>query len=286
MHETSCSLFKPPAALLLAVLMLMMFCFPSAFSYASTYQERTIRVLMVYDDTFEQLLISNSITSTPEHRIEQMLRLAEIPLKKTWNISLDVSMATYEQTFGEEPDVNSCPNVHHVTYHSHDGDVITESWTFNEACECFADNTCTATHHTSAERLVFRANSLAHLLENYDFVCLVNGHASCFYRNGQHDNCAGMSLMRGNGFIISGIYNFRNNEDNFYSNMLGMRNTFIHELSHCYDLDDGYFYAGVCDNNYPCVMSKTISGVVYAENMWCPSCLAKFTYDRFGTINE
>lgn len=286
MQETTNSLFKPSIALLLAALMLMMFCFPSTFSYASTYQERTIRVLIVYDETYEQQLISKSITSTPAHRIEQMARLAAIPLKKTWNISLDISTATYEQTFGEEPYVNSCPYVHKITYQSHDGDVITEDWYSNKACECFANNTCRANHHTNADRLVYEAHDLAQSLDNYDFVCIMNGHVSCFYRDGYHRSCAGMSIMRGNGFIVSGIYGFHNGEDNYYSNIMDMRNTFIHELSHCYDLDDGYFYAGVCDNNYPCVMSKTISGVVYAENVWCLSCLAKFTYDRFGTIDE
>lgn len=272
--------------LLVAVLLSTVFFAPTV-AQATTYPEREVKLLLVYDDTYEYAMRSNGITGSLEHRLEQMARLAEVPFKQTWNISFDVTVMSYEDAFGTEPYVNSCPHIH--TQNEEDGE-----WKLDGQCICLPDNQCFSGvnvpgHHNSAYRLVYTAHNFALASSNYDAVGIYAGHKLCYYKSSEqlHTYCGGMAILSGNGFIGRGVYDMESGGSKFIFNIMSNRNLLWHEFSHNYGLPDGngdFTDPNNCNENYPCTMSGGFGGVVYAGTIWCPNCCSHLNYSRIGTL--
>lgn len=280
--------------LLVAVLLSTVFFAPTV-AQATTYPEREVKLLLVYDNTYEYAMQVHSITGDLTHRLEQMARLAVIPFKQTWNITLDVTVMPYEDAFGTEPYVNSCPDIHGwEELQGKEGTYIHEYWRIGNQCQCVADNLCftnmnTPGHHNSAGRLLNTAHNFAVASSNYDAVAIIVGHKLCYYTSLEqlHTYCGGMAVQNGNGFIMNGSYDFSSNESLKFSNLLSNRGLLWHEFSHNFGLlngHDDFTDPENCSENYPCVMSGGFSGVVFAGNVWCPSCCSRFNYSRMGNL--
>lgn len=280
--------------LLVAVLLSTVFFAPTV-AQATTYPEREVKLLLVYDDTYEYAMRSNGITGSLEHRLEQMARLAEVPFKQTWNISFDVTVMSYENAFGTEPYVNSCPNIHGwEELQGKEGTYFHEYWRIGNQCQCVADNQCYTSlsnpgHHNSAYRLVYTANNFALASSNYDAVGIYAGHKLCYYKSSEqlHTYCGGMAIPNGYGFIGIGYGDMVDSETLKYSNLISNRELLWHEFSHNYGLQNGtvdFTDPNNCNENYPCTMSGGFSGVVYAGTVWCPNCRSHFNYSKMGTL--
>lgn len=243
-------------------------------------------MLIAYDDSYVYAMRSNGIDGSLEHRFEQMLKLASVPFKQMWNITIDATILPYQQAFGSEPYANSCPYLVSTS----DGETV---WNLNGQCRCVDNSECyiglsNPGHHNSGNRLVNLAHNYAINSNVYDVACIFVGYHLCITRNGLHGSYAGLGARNGNGFAVCGSRYFDSNETTCFTNLLSSMKIFIHELSHNYGLTDGGS-SGNCTENYPCMMTRITSGyygVVYVGNAWCPSCLSQFNYSRIGSLVE
>lgn len=265
--------------LLVAVLLSTVFFAPTV-AQATTYPEREVKLLLVYDDTYDYAMRSNGITGSLEHRLEQMARLAEVPFKQTWNISFDVTVMSYEDAFGTEPYVNSCPYVH---IQEEDAE-----WDLHGNCACVGNSQCVSGHHNSAHRLVDIAHNFAVTSNQYDVAAIFVGHSLCCMYNNEHIYCGGLSRSNGNGFVVKGSTYFSSSETQCFSNLLATIKVFQHEFSHNFGLHNqgsDFSNPNNCTANYPCTMNKDdFKGIVFAGNVWCPKCCARFNYSRIGSL--
>lgn len=287
-------LFSPAIAIVLAATMLVMFCFPSTVAMASTYPERVVKLLIVYDDSYEQAMYEQGIASTAlVSRLEQMARFAETPFRITWNIHFDVTVMNYEQAFGTDPYVNACPTIHDMNNPNgaYDPD-YPGTWHIDEQCQCVANSHCfysltSPGHHNSSKRVLYTARNFINQSEEYDAVEVLVGHSLCYYSSGEHKYCGGMALLGGNAFVIGGRYDMVSTERYRGTNLLSNCALLWHEFSHNYGLQDGtddFTDPNNCSENYPCAMSGGYMGVILPYGIWCPNCLARFDYDRIGTV--
>ena len=73
---------RSAAALFLVALLLSTSLFIPTAVGATGYPEQTIRLLIVYDDTYAVSMERNEILGDLNHRLEQMTKLAEIPFNR------------------------------------------------------------------------------------------------------------------------------------------------------------------------------------------------------------
>lgn len=287
---------RSAAALFLVALLLSTSLFIPTTIGATGYPEQTIRLLIAYDDTYVVSMEENEISGNLTHRLEQMTKLAEVPFKEMWNISFDVTVLPYAEAFGSftslntEPYVNSCPRVHSIEYTTgKNQETPTETWDLNAQCDCF-DNCFTTLstdgHHTSAERIVSNAHTLAYISNDYDAVGVYVSHLLCYRTNSsEHSACGGLSRVNGRGFTGHGDYDLHHDSPiRSVENILSNRGMLWHEFSHCFGLLNGsndFSDPYNCTENYPCTMSGGFSGVVYTDNVWCPNCQARFNYGKY-----
>lgn len=278
---------------ILAGIVMALSCFSSTAIEASTYPERVVKLLVVYDDTFDVAMENMNLDGEAAHRLEQAMKLAAVPFKQKWNITLDVTVKSFHEIFIGQPYVNECPQIH--SWVSDEAEKsVKEIWNLDGQCCCFPEDQCYTSssvyaHHTSASKLAHEAHNYAQLSQQYDAVEFVVGHKLCYYSNSTstHKECLGMSVVNGYGHVIRGTRDFDSNESTFFSNLLSIRGLLWHEFSHNFGLRDGssdFTNPNNCSENHPCTMSGGFSGVVYANNVWCPNCCSRFNYDMMGSL--
>ena len=284
---------RSAAALFLVALLLSTSLFIPTAVGATGYPEQTIRLLIVYDDTYAASMERNEILGDLNHRLEQMTRLAEIPFNEVWNISFDITVLPYTGTFNAfdtEPYVNSCPDIHYFHYDTgKEQDTPTEVWNSAAQCNCF--NNCFVSlssdcHHNSAKRILVNANTLCLTSNDYDAVGVYVAHLLCYEASsGEHSTCGGLSFLDGCAFTGHGDYDLDlESQTRSVENILSNRGMLWHEFSHCFGLPDGsndFTNPSNCTENYPCTMSGGFAGVVYTGNVWCPNCQSQFNFGKY-----
>jgi len=271
---------RSAAALFLVALLLSTSLFIPTAVGATGYPEQTIRLLIVYDDTYAVSMERNEIIGDLTHRLEQMTKLAEIPFNEVWNISFDITVLPYAEAFGSEPYVNSCRYIHSPK---------TGEWHLKKQClctdSCFS-NLFAPGHHNSSLRVVCTAHSFAYRSAQYDAAGVFVAHQLCYANSpSEHDFCGGQSILNGVGFAGRGDYDLDlDSQTRSVENILSNRGMLWHEFSHCFGLLDGsndFTNPYNCTENYPCTMSGGFAGVVYTGNVWCPNCQSQFNFGKY-----
>lgn len=283
------------SVMLVTMLLCMAVFMPTAIG-ETTYPERVVKLLMLYDESSVAALKLYGVDreNAPNY-IEQAVKLAAAPFKDTWNIDLDVEVLRYEDVLGIPYSQNECPGLWH--WSNNDENVRRERvWHLeNGQCTCVPIEECYTYsgydgHHNSARRLMLVAYVYSmNNPDDYDLVSIAVGHKLCKYdpSNNTHSEFGGLAAINGGGSTVRVGYVKDTNLGPLH-NLLRLRGTILHELSHNYNLYD--YYIGVpdgsnrCSTNYPCTMFFGFNDVVYIKNAWCPKCQEAFRYNSFGQV--
>ncbi len=281
---------KKLLAIVMAALMFTLALVPTMVGATTTYPERVIKLLIVYEDSYRYFAGDAGIGDFPE-RMRQMVKLAEIPFKERWNITFDVTVKNYEEIMGVP-----------YTYYGCDGlwkwsqeDPTKREWIEDGQCSCVSDEECfnltSPGHHNCATRYLNALRNFVQYQDTYDAVACYVGHSLCYYnyREQEHSYCAGMStgVSYVPAYVAVGIYDIVKSESQRFSNLLSNRGLLWHEFSHNFGLPDGnedFTDPNNCTENFPCTMSGGYGGVVYAKSIWCPNCEARFQYQAIGSL--
>lgn len=292
-------LFRSTIAVSLAVIILCSVISLPSKAFTITLPAREVNMLIVYDESYEAFFEKLGITDF-ENRLRQMVYMAELPFRNTWNISLNCTVLPYEETLGDDYACQTCPGL----WSWENGEPnTTRVWNhLTGQCNCYS--TCYSSltapgHHNSAHRLLDIARNYATSSSVYDVVGVFTGHQICFGGANDHRQIGGLAYPGGNAFIGVGhhdIYTRNGSSDswtltdstpNFLNNIMSNIALMQHEFSHNYGLGDGnhdFTDENNCNMNMPCVMSGGFGGIVYAENIWCEHCRSKFAYSSKGHL--
>lgn len=282
------------SVMLVTMLLCMAVFMPTAIG-ETTYPKREVKLLMLYDESSIAALKLYGVDSeNAQNYIEQAAKLAATPFKDTWNIELDIEVSRYEDVLGAPYSQNECPGLWH--WNTNDENARRERvWNIIDGrCTCFSDNNCDPNpqnggHHNNAVRILQAAQQFAVTSSDYDLVCIAVGHKICMFSSldNTHSDVNGLSYLNGRGSIVR-IGQAEESDHGTLHNLLSLRGTILHELSHDYGLYD--YYSGVpsgssrCSANHPCTMFFGFNDVVYIKNAWCPNCQGIFHYDSFGEV--
>ena len=282
------------SVMLVTMLLCMAVFMPTAIG-ETTYPKREVKLLMLYDESSIAALKLYGVDSdNAPNYIEQAVKLAAAPFKDTWNIELDIEVLRYEDVLGIPYSQNECPGLWH--WNPNDESVRRERvWHLEDGqCTCVPIEECYTYsgydgHHNSALRLMHVAYVYSMNNPDYDLVSIAVGHKLCKYYplNNTHSDLGGNGAINGGGSTVR-IGQINDAGLGTLHNLLSLRGTILHELSHNYNLYD--YYTGVpvgsnrCSINYPCTMFFGFNDVVYIKNAWCPKCQETFRYDSFGQV--
>lgn len=293
-------LFRSTIAVSLAVIILCSVISLPSKAFVIQLPAREVNMLILYDESYEAFFEELGITDF-ENRLRQMVYMAEIPFKNVWNISLNCTVLPYANILGEAYSCQTCPGLW-----SWENDVpnTTRVWRhLTGQCQCYS--TCysslsTPGHHNSAHRILDNAENYAGSSSAYDIVGVFTGHEICYGAGSSHDQIGGLAYPGGNAFVGVGHADVAYAHDttpetwvitdttrNFLNNIMSNIAIMQHEFSHNYGLGDGNYDftdQNNCNLNMPCVMSGGFGGIVYAENIWCEHCRAKFAYSSKGHL--
>lgn len=282
------------SVMLVTMLLCMAVFMPTAIG-ETTYPERVVKLLVLYDESSIAALKLYGVDSEDaQSHIEQTVKLVAVPFKDTWNIDLDVEVLRYEDVLGIPYSQNECPGLWH--WNTNDGSIKSERvWNIiNGQCTCFPVNNChpnsqNGGHHNNGNRIVQTAQEFAQSSSDYDLVCIAIGHKLCTFNplDNTHTYVNGFSYQNGRGSLVR-VGQADEADHGTLHNLLSLRGTMLHELSHNYGLYD--YYSDVppgssrCSANYPCTMFFGFNDVVYIKNAWCPNCQEIFRYINFGEV--
>lgn len=282
------------SVMLVTMLLCMAVFMPTAIG-ETTYPERVVKLLVLYDESSIAALKLYGVDSEDaQSHIEQTVKLVAVPFKDTWNIELDIEVLRYEDVLGIPYSQNECPGLWH--WSTNDENVRRERvWHLeNGQCTCVPIKECYtysgyAGHHNSAVRLMHAAYIYAVNNPVYDLASIVVGHKLCRYDSSSstHIDLNGYAAINERGSVV------RTGQVEYASlgiihNLLSFRGIILHELSHNFGLYD--YYIGVpsgssrCSTNYPCTMYSGFNDVVYIKNAWCPNCQGNFHYNIYGEV--
>lgn len=295
-------LFRSTIAVSLAIIILCSVISLPSKAFTIVYPAREVNLLIVYDESYEAFFEKLGITDF-ENRLRQMVYMAELPFRNTWNISLNCTVLPYEETLGDAYACQPCPGL----WSWENGEPnTTRDWRhLTGQCQCYS--TCFSSltapgHHNSSLRLLAIAQNYAVSSSAYDVVGVFTGHQICYgYGVTDHRQIGGVASFGGNAFVGAGhhdvAYVYDNNKPetwvitdstpNLLNNIMSNIAIMQHEFSHNYGLPDGshdFTDENNCNMNMPCVMSGGFGGIVYAENIWCEHCRSKFAYSSKGHL--
>lgn len=293
-------LFRSTIAVSLAIIILCSFISLPSKAFTITLPAREVNMLILYDESYEAFFEELGITDF-ENRLRQMVYMAELPFRNTWNISLNCTVLPYANILGEAYACQTCPGL--WSWENGEPDTTRVWLHLSGQCQCYS--TCYSSlsapgHHNSSLRLLDIAQNYATSSSTYDVVGVFTGHQICYgYGATDHRQIGGVASPGGDAFVGAGhhdVYKYDKGTDSwlvidFTPNRLNniMSNIAImqHEFSHNYGLGDGNYDftdENNCNMNMPCVMSGGFGGIVYAENIWCEHCRAKFAYSSKGHL--
>ena len=283
------TLLQSAAILMAAIIFCSTFAMPFAKADAD-FPARTVNLLILYDQSYESFFAEECSINDPVHRLEQVVKLAEVPFKEKLNITLNVTISSYQSVLGNSYAM-SCPTIYPV-----DTPVINSCdphyWEYEEQCECAGlDDSSSdphSRHHTSMRTLLDDVTAYINGQSVYDaafcYFCF-NGCNSCI-GNITHRHPPGIAYRYGVAGVAGGNHSI---SDTTYQsmNLTSCVGLFWHEFSHTFGLKDGTndFITNPDDNcteNYPCTMSGGFDKIIYAPNVWCPNCLYKLSENGGG----
>ncbi len=293
------SLFRSTIAVSLAIIILCSFITLPSKAFTITYPAREVNLLILYDESYEAFFEKFGITDF-ENRLRQMVYMAEIPFKNTWNINLNCTVLPYEDILGEDYACQPCPGL--WSWENGESNT-TRVWKhLSGQCQCDVPACFTSSlapgHHNSAIRIIALAWSYATSSPIYDAVGVFTGHEICAGTT-DHGQRGGISYLGGDSFVAVGhhdvytrsgssdSWNLTDSTPNLLNNIMSNIALMQHEFSHNYGLPDGnhdFTDENNCNMNMPCVMSGGFGGIVYAENIWCEHCRSKFAYSSKGHL--
>lgn len=266
------------AVLLAAIMLCAVMAFPTTSAKATT---REIKLLMLYDKSYEAFFAENNLSYTIPERIRQMVVLANIPFEIQWDIQLDVTVLPYASTLGVDPAL-SCFSMYPYDEGSTPSQRPTRHWEYDVQCNCSQthdEHHSNASYYTQTVRDHF-SNSM--ILPEYDDIGIVVAHKLCWSGNGNHTGVLGLGSTSNPGFIILGTQAFNSGSadaDRFY-NWVYTKYLFSHEFSHNFGAHDGYSNTS-CTVDSPCIMNTGFQYVIYARDIWCTACHDDFDPAQF-----
>lgn len=294
-------LLRSTMAISLAVIILCsVISFPSK-ALTITLPAREVNLLIVYDESYEAFFRDLGITDV-ESRLRQMVYMAEIPFRNTWNISFNCTILPYEDTLGDEYACQTCPGL--WSWENNEPNT-TRVWKhLTGQCRCNVPACYTSLsvpgHHNSAHRTLDIAAVYANSHSaTYNAVGVFTGHQICYGGVNAHGPVGGLAYPGGNAFISAGYYNVyaydhesqswvtTDSTPNLLNNIMSNIAIMQHEISHNYGLGDtnhDFSDENDCNENMPCIMSGSFDGIVYIENIWCEHCRSKFAYSSKGHL--
>lgn len=283
---------KTTAQVLSLLLATFLFCTSFAIPFAKAEEDfppRTVNLLILYDQSYQSYFAENNITN-PQHRLEQMARLAAVPFAETLNITLNVTVASYQSVLGMSYAMQ-CPTLYQSA-----GINAKSRWNYNAQCECAGldDSIPSSRHHNSMHSLLdvgtdyIQSQDPLTSIAVYDAVGIYHGFSGCYACNGNvsHGYAAGLAYLDGCAYVARGTYDF--GLSNYcHLNLSSCVGLLWHEFSHTFGLLDGSddFTTNPtqnCSENAPCIMSGGFDSILYAPNVWCPNCLHKLSDNGGG----
>lgn len=275
------------AAILLAALV---FCTSFAMPFAKAevdFPARTVDLLILYDQSYKAYWAGQGITD-PVHRLEQMAELAVVPFQAKLNITLNITIQSYQSVLGPSYAM-ACPIVYPEDNFSI-GNRVSHHWEYDEQCDCdgLDDAYSNSRHHNNLSTLLDAIDNYCSNQTTYDAVGVYfafNGCHSCHIPDAFH-HPPGIARRLGKVFAATGTGD-PTNMPYQHLNLTSCVALLWHEFSHTFGLSDGSndFVTNPSDNcteNYPCTMSGGFDHVIYAPNVWCPNCLYKLSENGGG----
>lgn len=279
------SIWKPMAAISLAVIMFSVFISPHSTAMATTYPERIIDIKIVFDESY-RTLFENENGNPPLSRLRQIGELAEHSFSSRWNIKFNIVVCAYEEEFND-PYTLQCTSGGLWAWSNPIGTPGSELpyeervWYYEDGvCTCFSsDDPCDNLHHTNISTLL---NSLddAHSEATDEIVVWFVGHRLCKMNSkDDHVSAWGVAYIKGNECIVDGraaLYGWESgfgNSNREINNFLLSTQTLQHEMSHLFGTIDHE------QTNEPCTMTNSFRHVVQADDIWCDFCELLFDLD-------
>lgn len=294
-------LLRSTIAVSLAIIILCSVISLPSKALTIVYPAREVNLLIVYDESYEAFFAKFGINDL-ENRLRQMVYMAAIPFRNTWNISLNCDVLPYEDTLGEDYACQPCSG---LWSWENDEPNTSRDWKhLTGQCQCVVPSCYTSLsspgHHNSAMRLLARAQSYAVSSAAYDVVGIFTGHQICYGGVSNHRQIGGVAYLGGNAFVSAGHHDVAyaysttpetwvvtDSTPNLLNNIMSNIAIMQHEFSHNYGLNDGNYDftdENNCNMNMPCIMSGGFGGIVYVENIWCEHCRSNFEYSSKGHL--
>lgn len=268
-----------------------------------------IRVLLLYDDSYESIMKDRGYTDTNslENRLRQLTDLIALPYLQSKGIVLEFAISDYSSVLGDEYSIQ-CPVGNGLR--TEENGVV--KWIRKGQCTCpVSGNNCNPSpngqgHHNNLIPLLNSAIQYAENSTEYDFVTVITGLTMCYTQaNGEHMRCAGVTYGQScKALVMNGVYDIEyGNIENassaevrfLLSNLISNYTLFWHEFTHVSGSPEGQ----CVDVNHACALSGSYNGIVYVRNPWCSNCENRFdlselyapessenTYEQLQLIEE
>ena len=262
--------------LLAAILLCASTSFTAAKADAETHD---IKLLMLYDDSYDSFLDEHSMGS-PSERIRQLLILSAIPFELQWDIVFDVTVSDYASVLGTDSALN-CDAMHPLIDPLHGRERV---WLYRACCNCQGLNHLQ--HHSNSTHYSSAAYNYTHNQvspDPYDDVGIMLAHYLCFGGDITHYEVDGTATLSNPGFSVSGskVVNTNATDTDQFLNLLYTKQVFSHEISHNFGTSNWDSSSSPCSVDCPCVMNTGFYSVIYVRDAWCPACHTDFTPDQF-----
>lgn len=288
------SIRKPIITVALAVIMMCAFIRTPDYAMATTYPDRTIKVLVLCDDSY-RYHCKQTYGDYSSDIVEQLMKLAARPFLIVWNMTLDVEVMNYEDVIGipysQQTGEDGCPGVWQWKTDEY-GNPYRE-WK-SGLCGCTDSPYCPGGtigyHHTSGRAILNAEHEYKENTENdYDVIATFVGHQLCYTTgsspNYSHHRCGGLSISSWNVLTVSGFYNYalwgigNGDEANL---AISTVHTFQHEFSHMFGCPDGN-----CSANGACIMNGAFDGILMVNKLWCSNCIERFqtNIDKYDAVD-
>lgn len=279
------SIRKTILSVALAVIMMCAFIRTPDYAMATTYPERTVKVLILCDDSY-RYHCKQTYGEYSTDIVEQLVKLAARPFLNVWNMTLDVEIRNYEDVIGipysQQTGENGCPGVWSWEI---DGDGNPYRKWGSGLCECTDSPYCpggtTGYHHTSGRAILNAEHEYKESTENdYNVIATFVGHRLCYTKgtssNYSHHGCGGLCIPSWNVLTVTGqcdyaTWDVNGNDKNGANLAISTIHTFQHEFSHMFGCPDGN-----CSSNGACIMNGAFNGILMVNKLWCASCSERF----------